>query len=555
MPKVTIVGAGVAGLTAALRLAERGYEVTMFERDSFVGGKFRATEWNGDGRAAYHEHSYHMFLNWYHNFLQIAKDIDVLEQFMPLTKVRFLYRGEFPNMKELVNFGSPSSVLQNLFSGVLPVPHMFLYMYSVIDLLSTPLRGGFRDLISVNGFASTRLYATERSVRMYDEYLAKAFAIASYETSAKTFRTFLQYGVFRPEPLYLALKGDSFNYFLRPLQTRLADRGVKFCFNHEATKIHFDADGLVSKVTFRLLPETFNPSLNEISSKEAIRIGRIQPEMDKETSYQIDGPVIFAIPHSELKSLISPDFLNRDINLGETAKLRSVPMASVHLHLKNSFTTRLKDNCIELPREPVILVDSKFKLSFVDNSRLWSQPGGTYLNIVASDSRPLNLLEAPIGFTADRLPGEGRPDLQLASPQTTLDYILNEFRSFIYFSDDEIDIDLLQIDRNAGRELFMNQVGSWGWRPSTKTKVPNLFLAGDFCKTSIDVVCLEGAVVSGLEAAEHVRRRTGLGPPIRTISPKKYPTPLFWPLKLALAPYAAGARVWAAVDKVLDEFK
>jgi phytoene dehydrogenase-like protein len=47
MPNVTIVGAGMAGLTAALRLAERGYEVTVFERDNFVGGKFRATEWLG----------------------------------------------------------------------------------------------------------------------------------------------------------------------------------------------------------------------------------------------------------------------------------------------------------------------------------------------------------------------------------------------------------------------------------------------------------------------------------------------------------------------------
>ena len=43
--KVTIIGAGIAGLTAALRLAERGYEVTLFERDNFIGGKFRATEW------------------------------------------------------------------------------------------------------------------------------------------------------------------------------------------------------------------------------------------------------------------------------------------------------------------------------------------------------------------------------------------------------------------------------------------------------------------------------------------------------------------------------
>ena len=42
---VTIVGAGIAGLTAGLRLAERGYQVLFYERDWLVRGKFRAFEW------------------------------------------------------------------------------------------------------------------------------------------------------------------------------------------------------------------------------------------------------------------------------------------------------------------------------------------------------------------------------------------------------------------------------------------------------------------------------------------------------------------------------
>ena len=40
MTKVTVVGAGIAGLSAALRLAERGCEVTMFEQGRHVGGQF-----------------------------------------------------------------------------------------------------------------------------------------------------------------------------------------------------------------------------------------------------------------------------------------------------------------------------------------------------------------------------------------------------------------------------------------------------------------------------------------------------------------------------------
>jgi phytoene desaturase len=37
--KIAIIGAGVAGVSAALRLNKRGYEVTVYEKNSYVGGK------------------------------------------------------------------------------------------------------------------------------------------------------------------------------------------------------------------------------------------------------------------------------------------------------------------------------------------------------------------------------------------------------------------------------------------------------------------------------------------------------------------------------------
>lgn len=37
--KIAIIGAGIAGVTAALRLHKRGYQVTVYEKNSYVGGK------------------------------------------------------------------------------------------------------------------------------------------------------------------------------------------------------------------------------------------------------------------------------------------------------------------------------------------------------------------------------------------------------------------------------------------------------------------------------------------------------------------------------------
>jgi len=39
LKKVAVVGAGVAGLSCAIRLQKDGYDVEIFEKDSFPGGK------------------------------------------------------------------------------------------------------------------------------------------------------------------------------------------------------------------------------------------------------------------------------------------------------------------------------------------------------------------------------------------------------------------------------------------------------------------------------------------------------------------------------------
>jgi protoporphyrinogen/coproporphyrinogen III oxidase len=47
MPKVIVVGAGIAGLGAARALAKQGVTVSVLEADSIVGGRMRSREWNG----------------------------------------------------------------------------------------------------------------------------------------------------------------------------------------------------------------------------------------------------------------------------------------------------------------------------------------------------------------------------------------------------------------------------------------------------------------------------------------------------------------------------
>src|SRR3954464_10426245 len=55
--------------------------------------------------------------------------------------------------------------------------------------------------------------------------------------------------------------------------------------------------------------------------------------------------------------------------------------------------------------------------------------------------------------------------------------------------------------RNSNDEpLLVNTIGSWEKRPKAATKIPNLFLAGDYVQTDIDLATMEGGNESGRAA-------------------------------------------------------
>ena len=47
MKKIAVIGAGFAGLSSASYLAKEGYDVTVFEKNSSVGGRARKFEVKG----------------------------------------------------------------------------------------------------------------------------------------------------------------------------------------------------------------------------------------------------------------------------------------------------------------------------------------------------------------------------------------------------------------------------------------------------------------------------------------------------------------------------
>jgi len=76
-PRVAVVGGGIAGVSAAVGLAERGVAVTLLEREPDLGG--RVTGWTGthaDGSPATMTRGFHAFFRQYYNLRALLRRVD-----------------------------------------------------------------------------------------------------------------------------------------------------------------------------------------------------------------------------------------------------------------------------------------------------------------------------------------------------------------------------------------------------------------------------------------------------------------------------------------------
>jgi hypothetical protein len=227
-----------------------------------------------------------------------------------------------------------------------------------------------------------------------------------------------------------------------------------------------------------------------------------------------------------LRKLVDRTLFDADPDLAGVRALRNSPMASFDLY----FTKSLPN----IPRDIVVLSESKYDLTFLDNSQLWPDEPHTILNVVVSDYTPL------VG-----LPHE----------YVLKNILIPELRAYVPFDPEkDIDWDRSYLRTDTGEWLFANQVGSWDFQPSITCKIPNLFFAGAFCRSVIGVVTIEGAVVTGLMAAEAVRQRAGLGTAIDIREPVAYTEATMWAMRMLLAPYAGAAKGWLSATKLWSRY-
>jgi zeta-carotene desaturase len=182
---------------------------------------------------------------------------------------------------------------------------------------------------------------------------------------------------------------------------------------------------------------------------------------------------VLAVPHDAVLDLLPALLVQQESAFANLRRLRVSPITGVHLWfdrdvMAESFLTAL---------------DTSTQWIF-NKSCLYGQPGGRYLQLVISASY----------------------DLMPWSRQEIIDLCRTELRALLPATRKAQLVKATVVKEAAA--TFSPEPGSDRWRPSQRTSLPNLYLAGDWTQTGWPAT-MEGAVRSGYLAAEAILSASG----------------------------------------------
>lgn len=195
--KVAVVGGGIAGISAASNLAERGFSVTLFEKQHFLGGKVGSWEFESGGEILRAEHGFHAFFRQYHNLRAFMQKTGSFQHLIPIDDY-------------VIMFGDGK---RQGFSGLDPTPGL-----NVLDLRR---HGVFSYLTLVSPFSMPFLhllkFSHKKTFRRFDNENFEHYARRTLMPARMrlVFNSFARAFFSEPEKMSMAelIKGFHF-YFL-----------------------------------------------------------------------------------------------------------------------------------------------------------------------------------------------------------------------------------------------------------------------------------------------------------------------------------------------------
>jgi uncharacterized protein with NAD-binding domain and iron-sulfur cluster len=485
---VAILGGGVAGLSAAHELAERGFEVTVYEARPDLGGKARSMPVPGSGTGGRHdlpaEHGFRFFPGFYRHLPDTMRRIPVAGQrdgvagnLVAATRV-LMAQAEGRN--ELIAPARAPRTLEDL-----TALNTFLRAWSA-DVGIPP----HEQVAFFERLLTLLTSCDERRLEQWDQLSWWEFSGA--EERSEAYGKFLADGLTRSLVAARAreMSARTGGYILLQLLFDLtrhggaADRVLNAPTNDAWITpwvAHLERLG----VTFRLATPVVG-----IDCERRRITGVTIAGADDATERITADHYIAALPVEQLVLLVSPEMRRAEPRLAGLDRLVTRWMNGIMFYL---------DRDVPLVHGHAIYIDSEWALTSISQAQFWDRidlegyGDGRVEGILSVDISEWERPSARTGRVASKSSAEEIREEVWAQLKDHLDDgTLRDDNVVAWFLDPAIRFPNPTSATNL-EPLLVNTAGSWRDRPDATTRIANLYLASDFVRTHTDLATMEGA--------------------------------------------------------------
>ncbi|MEU1542512.1 FAD-dependent oxidoreductase [Actinacidiphila glaucinigra] len=472
-PRVAVVGGGIAGLTAATALAERGVRVDLLERDGALGG--RVSGWPtplADASTATMSRGFHAFFRQYYNLRHLLRRIDP----------------ELSMLRPLADYPLQRGKARDSFRRVPRTPP-----WSVLGFVALSPSFTWSGLAGMN---------PRQALALLDVRVPDVYERLDHISAAE----YLDRVRFPEDARHLAFEVFSRSFFADPHQLSAAELVLMF-------HVYFlgSSEGLLFDVPCEPCPQALWDPLAAYLSKlgttveTGTRVVAVRPDGSgfRVTRTRADSPsaprreepydgVVLALDTSGLQSVVaaSPDLVHADWR-ARVERLRQAPPFLVSRYWL--------DRPVHAGR-PGFLGTSGY--GPVDNISVLDQWEGEAARWAAATGGSVVELHAyAVDPTAERGAVEAAMLRELA-------------RVYPECADARV----VDVRHEWRDDCPLFPVGGYADRPSVRTGHPRLVLAGDVVRSTLPVALMERAATTGFQAANALLESWGvLGHPLWSV--------------------------------------
>jgi uncharacterized protein with NAD-binding domain and iron-sulfur cluster len=508
--RVLILGGGVAGMSAAHELAERGFEVTVVEERHIPGGKARSLpvpDSATDGRKALPaEHGFRFFPGFYRHLPDTMRRIPyggqadgVFGNLRDATEAEILRGGGNVPLRLPVRFPHSPAELRAIFHDMAQ-PHLGLsaadiaYFSSRLLVLLTSCKE--RRFGEWEYQSWWKFSGAEKRSPAYQRFLADGLtrtlvAAQAREMSARTggyILTQLIFDIIFPgRSADRLLCGPTNDVWINPWLDHLRSLGVDYRLHTRVKQLQCDGKRITG-VTVQEMP-------------------------DGESTVLDADWYVAAVPVHHMAHLSTDEMKEAEPGLDQLDKLRNRWMNGILFYLRED---------VPLVNGHVIYIDSEWSLTSISQRQFWNDDIAGF-----GDGGLGGILSVDVSDWSTPGPLTGKPAMECSHEEITAEVLAqlrahfdgahtvlddaNIIRSFL-----DTDVHFPKLHQKYGARddinlepLLVNTVGSWAWRPEATIGIENLFLAGDYVRTYTDLATMEGANEAARRAVNGILDRSG----------------------------------------------